>query len=83
MPTYHINPVNHNNPVYTTLLFIHSVNSTCHLICSQSLDFTAFDRIINIQKPSCKCQKTLEIRAFLHTYSSTLDINTTHSTCDT
>ena len=28
IPTYHINPVNHNNPVYTTLLFIHSVNST-------------------------------------------------------
>jgi len=23
----YINPVNHNNPVYTTLLFIHSVNS--------------------------------------------------------
>nr|DAZ09931.1 MAG TPA: hypothetical protein [Caudoviricetes sp.] len=23
-----INPVNHNNPVYTTLLYIHSVNST-------------------------------------------------------
>ena len=49
-------------------------------IRSQSLDFTAFDRIINIRKPPLKCRKSLEIKAFSHTYFSTLDINTTHST---
>ena len=53
----------------------------CHSICSQSLNFTAFDRIINIGKPLFKCHNPLEIRAFSHTYFSTLDINTTHSTC--
>ena len=52
----------------------------CHSICSQSLNFTAFDRIINIGKPLFKCHNPLEIRAFSHTYFSTLDINTTHST---
>jgi hypothetical protein len=51
------------------------------LICSQSLDFTAFDRIINIEKRPYKSHKSLEIKAFSHTYFSTLDINTTHSTC--
>ena len=39
----------------------------------------AFDRIINIEKPPFKCCKSLEIKAFLHIYISTFDINTTHS----
>ena len=52
----------------------------CHSICSQSLNFTAFNRITNIGKPLFKCHNPLEIRAFSHTYFSTLDINTTHST---
>ena len=41
----------------------------CHSICSQILDFAAFDRIINIENLPSKCHKSR-------------DINTTYSTCD-
>ncbi len=62
-----INPVNHNNPVYTTSPKVILSTQLCHLICYQSPDFAEFDRIINIENLPSKYYKSLETKAFSHT----------------